>query len=74
VPIRLNEIKSIVQHERDDTQWNPGIVGTGRQIQNLMAAQYRAEALDQARKAEAEQAARSATDRFLGPGHAYTPR
>jgi type IV secretion system protein TrbJ len=44
------------------------------QIQNLMAAQYRAEALDEARKAEAEQAARSATDRFLGPGHAYTPQ
>ena len=43
------------------------------QIQNLMAAQYRAEALEQARKAEAEQAARTATDRFLGPGHAYTP-
>lgn len=42
------------------------------QIQNLMAAQYRAEALDEARKAEAEQAARTATDRFLGPGHAYT--
>lgn len=44
------------------------------QIQNLMAAQYRAEALDEARKAEAEQAARTATDRFLGPGHAYTPQ
>ena len=44
------------------------------QIQNLMAAQYRAEALDEARKAEAEQAARAATDRFLGPGHAYTPQ
>jgi type IV secretion system protein TrbJ len=44
------------------------------QIQNLMAAQYRAEALDEARKAEAEQAARSATHRFLGPGHAYTPQ
>jgi P-type conjugative transfer protein TrbJ len=43
------------------------------QIQNLMAAQYRAEALDQARKAEAEEAARTATDRFLGPGHAYSP-
>ena len=43
------------------------------QIQNLMAAQYRAEAMDQARKAETEQAARTATDRFLGPGHAYTP-
>ncbi len=44
------------------------------QIQNLMAAQYRAEALEQAREAEAEQAARTATDRFLGPGHAYTPQ
>jgi type IV secretion system protein TrbJ len=44
------------------------------QIQNLMAAQYRAQALEEARKAEAEQAARTATDRFLGPGHAYTPQ
>ncbi len=44
------------------------------QIQNLMAAQYRAEALEEARKVEAEQAARTATDRFLGPGHAYTPQ
>ena len=43
------------------------------QIQNLMAAQYRAQALDEARKAEAEQAAKTATQRFLGPGHAYTP-
>ena len=43
------------------------------QIQNLMAAQYRAQALDEARKAEAEQAARTATDRFLGSGNAYTP-
>jgi P-type conjugative transfer protein TrbJ len=44
------------------------------QIQNLTAAQYRAQALDEARKAEAEQAARTATDRFLGSGHAYTPQ
>ena len=44
------------------------------QIQNLMAAQYRAQALEEARKVEAEQAARTATDRFLGPGHAYTPQ
>jgi len=44
------------------------------QIQNLMAAQYRAQALDEARKVEAEQAARTATDRFLGSGHAYTPQ
>jgi len=44
------------------------------QIQNLMAAQYRSEALDQARKAQAEEAARVATARFLGSGQAYTPR
>jgi P-type conjugative transfer protein TrbJ len=44
------------------------------QIQNLMAAQYRSEALDQARKAQAEEAARAATARFLGSGKAYTPR
>ena len=44
------------------------------QIQNLMAAQFRAQALEEARKAEAEQAARTATDRFLGTGHAYTPQ
>jgi len=42
------------------------------QIQNLMAAQYRAEALDQARKAEAEEQARAAFARFLGGGKAYT--
>jgi P-type conjugative transfer protein TrbJ len=44
------------------------------QIQNLMAAQYRSEALDEARKAQAEEAARAATARFLGSGQAYTPR
>src|SRR3546814_15939052 len=44
------------------------------QIQTLMAAQYRPEALDQARKAQAEEAARAATARFLGPGTAYPPR
>jgi P-type conjugative transfer protein TrbJ len=44
------------------------------QIQNLMAAQYRAEALEEVRKAEAERAARTSTDRSLGPGHAYTPQ
>ena len=44
------------------------------QIQNLMAAQFRSEALDQARKAQAEEAARAATARFLGTGTAYTPR
>jgi len=44
------------------------------QTQNLMAAQYRAQALDQARKAQAEEAARAAATRFLGSGQAYTQR
>ncbi len=40
------------------------------QIQTLLAAQGRAEALDAARKAEAEAAAKAATRRFLGSGKA----
>lgn len=44
------------------------------QIQNLMAAQYRAEAIDRARAMQAESDARAATAKFLGSGSAYTPR
>ncbi|OYY90786.1 MAG: P-type conjugative transfer protein TrbJ [Sphingomonas sp. 28-66-16] len=44
------------------------------QIQNLMAAQYRAEAIEQARRVQAEAEAHAATTRFLGSGSAYTPR
>lgn len=44
------------------------------QIQSLLAAQYRAEALEQARRLQAESDARAATARFLGSGSAYTPR
>lgn len=44
------------------------------QIQNLMAAQYRAEAIEQARRVHAEAEARAATTRFLGSGTAYTPQ
>ncbi len=44
------------------------------QIQNLMAAQYRAQSIEQARRAEAEIEARAATTRFLGSGSAYTPQ
>jgi len=44
------------------------------QIQNLMAAQYRAEAMEQARRVQAEQEARAATRKFLGSGSAYTPQ
>lgn len=42
------------------------------QIQNLMAAQYRATALDEARKAEADAEGRAAFQRFIGSGQAYT--
>ena len=44
------------------------------QIQNLMAAQYRAQTIEQARRAQAEAEARATTTRFLGSGTAYIPR
>jgi len=44
------------------------------QIQNLMAAQYRAEATEAARRAQAEIDGRLATTKFLGTGSAYTSR
>lgn len=42
------------------------------QIQTLMAAQYRAEAMEQARRVQAESDARAATAKFLESGSAYT--
>ncbi|GGE05954.1 conjugal transfer protein TrbJ [Tsuneonella deserti] len=44
------------------------------QIQDLMAAQYRAQATEAARRAQAEIDGRLATKRFLGTGSTYTPR
>ncbi len=44
------------------------------QIQNLMAAQYRADATEAARRAQAEAEGRAATRKFLGTGSAYTPQ
>ena len=44
------------------------------QIQNLMAAQYRAQAIEQANRAQAQSDARAATTKFLGSGSAYTPQ
>jgi P-type conjugative transfer protein TrbJ len=44
------------------------------QIQSLLAAQYRAQAIEQARRLQAESDARQATARFLGSGSAYTPQ
>ena len=43
------------------------------QIQTLMAAQYRADALERAARSEAQSDAQGATAKFLGSGNAYTP-
>lgn len=43
------------------------------QLQTMMAAQYRSESIEAARRAQAETEARAATKRFLGNGTAYTP-
>jgi len=42
------------------------------QLQNLMAAEFRSEALDRSRRAQVEAEGRAATRRFLGSGRAYT--
>lgn len=44
------------------------------QIQSLMAAQYRATALDQARNAQAEQDGQTQFETFLGDRNAYSPQ
>lgn len=44
------------------------------QIQTLMAAQYRAEAMERAGRLQQQTDAQSATRKFLGSGTAYTPR
>lgn len=44
------------------------------QIQNMMAAQYRAETIERARQAQAQIDAQAATRKFLGSGTAYTPQ
>ena len=43
------------------------------QIQTLMAAQYRAEAIDRANQTQSRSDAQSASAKFLGSGSAYTP-
>jgi P-type conjugative transfer protein TrbJ len=43
------------------------------QLQELMAASFRSEAIEQARRIQAETEAKAATRRFLGAGKAYTP-
>lgn len=44
------------------------------QIQQLMAAQFRAESVEQGRRGQIEREARESTRRFLGDGRAYSPR
>lgn len=44
------------------------------QIQTLMAAQYRAQAIEQATRAQSQADARAAATKFLGSGSAYTPQ
>ena len=44
------------------------------QLQNLMAAQFRANAIESANRTQAQTDAQSATSKFLGSGNAYTPR
>lgn len=44
------------------------------QIEHMMAAQYRADALAQANRTQAQTDAQSATTKFLGSGTAYTPQ
>lgn len=44
------------------------------QLQSMMAAQYRADAVERARRVQAEADARASTIRFLGSGKAYTPK
>src|SRR5690606_36351976 len=44
------------------------------QIQDLMAAQYRAETTEAARRAQETIEARGRTKKFLGNGSAYTPQ
>lgn len=44
------------------------------QIQTLMAAQYRAEAIERANQAQSRTDAQSASAKFLGSGSAYTPQ
>ena len=44
------------------------------QIQNLMAAQYRADAIERANRNQEQLDAQGATAKFLGSGSAYTPQ
>ncbi|WP_077148842.1 P-type conjugative transfer protein TrbJ [Sphingopyxis sp. KK2] len=44
------------------------------QLQTLMAAQFRSQSLEAARRGQSQREARERTDRFLGDGKAWTPQ
>ncbi len=44
------------------------------QLQHMMAAQFRAQSVEDARRATQASEARAATKKFLGSGSAYTPQ
>ena len=44
------------------------------QLQQLLSAQYRADAIDRATRAQAQSNAQGSTSKFLGSGTAYTPQ
>lgn len=44
------------------------------QLQHLLSAQMRAEAIDAATRTQAQSDAQGATSKFLGSGSAYTPQ
>ena len=43
------------------------------QLQEMLAAEYRSQAVERARRVQSEAEARAATRRFLGSGRAYQP-
>lgn len=71
----VNQSQGAVGHLQAQQAMNQLVALCARQqmqIQNLMAAQYRAVAEDAARKAQSEEAARAATRRFLGSATAWS--
>ncbi|HVM78147.1 MAG TPA: P-type conjugative transfer protein TrbJ [Stellaceae bacterium] len=63
-----------LQAEQTGNQLTALAVKQMLQIQTLMAAQYRADALDRARIAAGKEQARAAYLKFLGAGNAYRPQ
>ena len=63
-----------LQAEQTGNQLTALAVKQMLQIQTLMAAQYRADALDRARATAGQEQARAAFTKFLGTGNAYAPQ